>query len=87
MEYLLSYLLLINAVGLAIMLIDKRKAIRGSFRIPEAVLMGVGLLGGSLGCYVGMLAFRHKTRKPKFSIGLPVMLSLQILVFLFLYNS
>ncbi len=84
MKYI--YLLIINALGLLIMLADKIKAKKGLYRIPEAVLLGIGFLGGSVGCYAGMVLFHHKTRKPKFSIGLPVMVALHILLFLFLYH-
>ncbi len=87
MKYVILYLLIINALSLLIMLADKRKAIKGQYRIPEAVLMGFGLAGGSIGCYAGMVLFRHKTRKPGFSIGLPVMLALQIFIFLFFYRN
>lgn len=72
-----AYLVLINAVGLLIMLIDKKKARRGAWRIPERTLMWVALLGGSIGVTAGMYLFRHKTKHPKFYIGLPVILILQ----------
>ena len=78
MDVLIIYLLIINAVGLALMLIDKRKAIKNAWRIPEKVLLGTALLGGSLGTLFGMYAVRHKTRKPAFFVGIPVMLILQI---------
>ena len=67
------------------MLADKRKAVKKKWRIPEATLLGIGLLGGSLGCMLGMYQFRHKTRKPVFAIGLPVMLALQLLLWIWLY--
>ena len=71
-----TYLVLINAVGLMIMLIDKKKASRGAWRIPERTLIGIALLGGSIGMTTGMYLFRHKTKHPKFSVGLPVILIL-----------
>ena len=74
------YLLIINAAGWLIMLIDKQKAIRHEYRISEATLMSVAMAGGSLGCYLGMMMFRHKTRKPLFSIGLPIILSIHIVL-------
>lgn len=73
------YLLIINAVGFLIMLADKKKAQKHLWRIPERTLMAVALLGGSVGCLAGMKVFHHKTRKPKFSIGIPVILALQLL--------
>ncbi len=74
------YLLLINVAGLLFMLADKRKAIRGAWRISETTLMTVAALGGSLGSLMGMYLFRHKTRHPKFSIGLPVLFVIQMVV-------
>lgn len=79
MQYLLLYLLIINAVGFFLMLADKRKAKRGAWRIPEATLMWVAALGGSIGSLAGMYTFRHKTKHPKFTIGIPVILALQII--------
>ena len=77
------YLILINAAAWLLMLIDKRNAQKHLFRVPEKVLLGIFILGGSLGGICGMVMFRHKTRKPVFSIGLPVMLLLQMAVFLY----
>ena len=74
------YLLIINAVGLLIMLTDKVNAIKNKRRIPEKLLLGIGLLGGSLGCTIGMLLFRHKTRKFRFMMGFPAMLCLHLII-------
>ena len=78
MKYFLLYLLLINALGFLLMLIDKQKAKRGRWRIPEATLMGVAAIGGSIGSLLGMYTFRHKTRHIKFTLGIPVILIAQI---------
>ena len=79
MAPLLIYLLTINALGFWIMLDDKQRARKKSWRIPEATLLTVAILGGSAGCFLGMRLCRHKTRKPKFSIGIPVILLAQVL--------
>ena len=79
-QILLVYLLLINAIGFLLMLVDKYKAKRNLWRIPEATLMGVAAIGGSIGTIAGMNLFRHKTKHPKFYIGLPVILALQIIL-------
>ena len=79
-QILLVYLLLINAAGFLLMLVDKYKAKRNLWRIPEATLMGVAAVGGSIGAIAGMNLFRHKTKHPKFYIGLPVILALQIVL-------
>lgn len=87
MEILIYYLLIINAAAFLLMLADKRKARQNSRRIPEATLMAVGALGGSLGAILGMRIFRHKTRKIKFFLGLPVLLVIQLLVLLLIAKT
>ena len=77
---MLFYLLIINALGFILMLLDKWKAKKNLWRIPEATLMGVAAIGGSIGTIAGMNLFRHKTKHPKFYIGLPVILALQIVL-------
>lgn len=78
MKYLLIYLLTINAAGFALMLIDKWKAKKNRWRIPEATLIGVAALGGSIGSLLGMYTVRHKTKHIKFTVGIPVILVVQI---------
>lgn len=80
MKFLYAYLIVINAIGCLIMLVDKRKAIKKAWRIPEATLMGIAAIGGSLGCLIGMYTFRHKTKHLKFTLGVPLLLILQILL-------
>ena len=81
---LLIYLIIINAVGFLLMLIDKQKAKQNAWRIPERTLLTVAAVGGSFGCLCGMRLCRHKTRHPKFSLGLPIMFAVQaVLVVLF----
>lgn len=75
----LIYLLIINAAAYLLMLADKRRAIKKLWRIPEKTLLLFAVLGGSLGALAGMYTFRHKTRKPKFYIGVPAILAAQIL--------
>ena len=75
---LLIYLLIINAVGIFFMLADKQKAKKKQWRIPEATLMGIAAVGGSVGVLIGMYAFRHKTKHAKFYIGVPLLLILQL---------
>lgn len=72
------YLLLINAVAFALMLIDKRKAQKNKWRIRESMLLWIAVLGGSLGALVGMYLLRHKTRHKKFTVGIPLILTVQI---------
>lgn len=84
MKYLLIYLLIVNALGFLLMLIDKRRAQKNRWRIPEATLMTVAALGGSVGALIGMYTVRHKTRHLKFVLGIPVILVVQIFAAIFL---
>ena len=77
--FLSAYLLIINAAAFLLMLADKHRARKKLWRIPENIFLLFALLGGSVGILAGMYAFRHKTRKPKFYIGVPVILAAQIL--------
>lgn len=80
MDLFYTYLVIMNAIGFLIMLADKKKAIRGAWRIPERTLMAVAILGGSIGCLLGMKLFRHKTKHLKFTIGVPLILALQVVL-------
>lgn len=85
--FLLIYFLCMNLLGFCLMGIDKRKAIKGAFRIPEATLFIVALIGGSIGSILGMYTFRHKTRHMIFVYGMPAILILQIILFLVILNA
>lgn len=70
-EIIAGYLVLINVLGLAVFGYDKRCAVRHRWRVPERTLLLIALLGGSIGAYVGMQIYRHKTRHWKFRAGIP----------------
>ncbi len=74
------YLAIVNIAGYAMMGADKQKAKKGAWRIPEKSLFIAALLGGSIGCILGMQHFRHKTRHWYFKYGMPAILILQIAV-------
>jgi Predicted membrane protein len=78
MEPIIGYLVILNVVGLFSMWLDKRKAIQQKWRIKEATLLTIALLGGSIGSWIGMRVFRHKTKHMSFLLGIPVILFLQI---------
>ena len=84
---LLGYFIIMNLIGFALMGIDKYRAKKRSFRIPEATLFIVAIIGGSIGSTIGMYAFRHKTRHWYFVYGMPFILLLQIILFIFLLNA
>ena len=78
------YLILINFISFLSMYIDKKKAIKGKWRIKESTLLMLALVGGSIGAIIGMYAFHHKTQKPRFFLGIPIIIVLQILIVILL---
>ena len=80
----LLYLVIVNAAAFLLMLVDKHKAKRGAWRIPEKTLIGAAAIGGSIGALCGMYLFRHKTRHLKFTLGIPLILAVQVIVVIFL---
>lgn len=79
-KIILIYLLLVNIAGLAVMGIDKAKAIKGAWRIPEKTLFLFSIIGGSIGTWAGMYIFHHKTKHWYFVIGMPAILALQLVI-------
>ncbi|MDO4452607.1 MAG: DUF1294 domain-containing protein [Lachnospiraceae bacterium] len=82
MKTFVIYLLFINVIAFFIYGIDKRRARKGQWRISENTLLGVALLGGSVGALFGMSVFHHKTRKKKFNVGVPMILVMQVAILL-----
>ena len=80
-QLIIAYLVLVNAAAFILMLLDKQKARRSAWRISEATLLGVAVIGGSIGAILGMYLFRHKTRHLKFTLGLPLILAVQVWLF------
>ena len=80
MKILLWYLLIVNAAGFLLMLADKLKARKKKWRIKEATLMGCAAIGGSIGVLAGMYTFRHKTLHTKFTVGVPLILAVQVIL-------
>lgn len=85
--FIAAYFIFVNLWAFCLMGIDKRKAIKGAFRIPEATLFIVALIGGSIGSIAGMYTFRHKTRHSAFVYGMPAILILQIILLIALCNA
>ena len=80
-EYILTvYLVIVNIIGFVMMAVDKRKAIKGKWRIPEKSLFICAAIGGSVGSIAGMYTFRHKTKHMSFVIGMPAILIIQIVL-------
>ena len=78
------YLIIINIIGMALMWLDKQKAKKHAWRIPEATLFFVAFIGGALGLTIGMFSFRHKTKHWYFRYGFPTILACQICILIYL---
>ncbi len=78
-QNIIIYLIIINIIGFLVMYIDKQKAKKGKWRIPEKTIFIITVLGGGIGTISGMYAFRHKTQKLHFTIGLPTITILEII--------
>lgn len=80
---IIVYFIVINIIGFLIMYIDKQKAKKGKWRIPEKVLFIITALGGGIGTIAGMYTFRHKTQKIAFVIGFPAITILEIIAIIY----
>lgn len=86
MKYLLIYLLIINLTGFFTMFLDKQKARRGKWRIPEKTLFLLAIIGGSLGTTLGMHTFHHKTKHWYFKFGMPLILIAQVALIVYIFS-
>lgn len=82
---MIIYFIAINVIAFLAMWIDKRKAQKGKWRISEAALFAFVLLGGGIGGIAGMYVFRHKTQKPRFVVGFPTILVLEIILLILFF--
>ncbi|MCI6295004.1 MAG: DUF1294 domain-containing protein [Bacteroidales bacterium] len=85
-QYSLYYLLAINAVTFLLYGIDKYKAKKGRWRISEATLLLMAVIGGSIGAWAGMRLWHHKTMHKKFKYGIPVIIIMQIALVVYLHT-
>ena len=81
---IVAYFIVMNIAGLLVMYLDKHKARKHKWRIPEKTLFIVSLLGGSIGTWSGMYIFRHKTKHWYFVVGMPLILILQTGLYVFI---
>lgn len=86
MDIVLIYVAVVNIATFLMYGIDKWNAKRDLRRIPEKTLLGIAAIGGSIGAYAGMQFFHHKTRKPKFYIGIPLIFAIQMGVLVYIYQ-
>lgn len=84
-RYLIYYLLVINAATFIIYGIDKNKAKKAKWRISEAKLLTMAAVGGSIGAWLGMKAWHHKTQHRKFKYGVPIILLIQIALMIYFH--
>ena len=82
MKYFYLYLFMINLIAIIVTVHDKNAAERGSWRVKERTLMLISALGGSPLMYLTMLTIHHKTRKPLFMVGIPLIFTAQVAAFL-----
>jgi len=83
-KYFKYYFIVLNLLGFLSMYIDKEKSKANKWRIRESTLLLIALLGGSIGSYFGMKIFRHKTKHFKFKYGIPIILFIQLSIFLYM---
>ena len=83
LKNVIIYVIIINIITFLAMLIDKKKAQKGKWRISEKALFTLVLLGGGIGGIAGMYTFRHKTQKLRFVIGFPAILVFEIIIILY----
>lgn len=86
-KIILIYLAAVNLVSFVMYGIDKYKAKKAKWRIPEATLLLMATIGGSIGAWAGMQVWHHKTLHKKFKYGVPVIFLLQIALTFYLYND
>lgn len=87
LQIIICYLIAMNVIGFLFMGIDKWKAKKHAWRIPEATLLMIAGLGGAVGSMLGMHLFHHKTRHWYFLYGIPAMLAVHILLFLLIWKG
>ena len=81
---LLTYLILISLISIVVTVVDKINAIRSKRRVSERALFILSVMGGGIAMYITMLIIRHKTRKLKFMLGIPLVILLQLCFALFI---
>ena len=86
-EYIYMYLIVINAVSFICFFIDKNRARKKLYRISESFLFSVSIMGGAFGSLLGMKIFHHKSKKKKFTIGIPIILVFNVFILIYLEQT
>ena len=79
LRFVLAYLAVISLIACVVTVLDKRRARKKEWRVPEHTLLLLSILGGSAAMYITMRIIRHKTQKAKFMVGIPVIFMLQLM--------
>ena len=87
LQILIGYLAMVNVVAFVTYGIDKLKARRNQWRIPESTLLLLAMIGGSIGAWIGLKVWRHKTLHKKFKYGIPLVIVVQIALCIYLYSN
>ena len=87
MNIILGYFLAVNITSFLLYGIDKYKAKKGRWRISEATLLLMAVIGGSIGAWVGMRIWHHKTMHKKFKYGIPIIIILQVALAVYLLTN
>lgn len=83
-KIIIYYLFIINIIAFIIVYIDKQKAIKKQWRIKESTIILISIIGGSIGTYLSMYSFRHKTKHLKFTLGIPIIILIQLSTYIFI---
>ncbi|MBU3195883.1 DUF1294 domain-containing protein [Clostridium algidicarnis] len=86
-KFILLYFILLNILGFLSMYIDKSRSKKSQWRIRESTLIIIAVFGGSIGSYLGMKKFRHKTKHSKFKYGIPFIIFIQIIIIFLIFNK
>lgn len=85
--FIIGYLIFINVFTFVVYGVDKRKAKKHLWRIPEATLIGLALIGGSVGAFLGMRLFHHKTKHVKFYVGVPAIFVIELVIVILFFKG
>lgn len=85
--FTIAYLIIVNIAGFVIMGIDKRRSRQRGSRIPEKLLFLIAVIGGGCGIYMGMWIFSHKTKKPLFLYGIPLIILIELIIVMLAVNE
>lgn len=86
-KFIFIYLVIVNIITFAMYGIDKKRAVKNQWRIPENTLLGAAFIGGSFGAFAGMQVFRHKTKHGMFRILVPAYMIVHIIIIVFLVRE